>query len=125
MTLFARTATPGQRWKDFLPTVTVINEHSALRSSSAFLFSCERRLEKVVPKPVRKGLAGVCTMKMSSKKSTSGRDALTRRRNAPLITPTDLGSEASSDIAGGMNGDLADGARPGNSEDHNFHWHTS
>jgi hypothetical protein len=31
-----------------------------------------------------------------------------RRRNAPLITPTDLGEEASADIAGGMNAILAD-----------------
>ena len=30
---------------------------------------------------------------------------LKERRKAPLVTPTDLGSKASEDIAAGMNGD--------------------
>ena len=33
---------------------------------------------------------------------------LKRRREAPLITPSDLGEDASRDIAGGMNAILAD-----------------
>src|SRR5271154_2811463 len=36
------------------------------------------------------------------------RDNLAQRRRSPLITPTDLGSNASTDIAGGMNAILAD-----------------
>jgi len=36
------------------------------------------------------------------------RDQLTQRRRSPLITPTDLGSKASADIAGGMYAILAD-----------------
>ena len=51
MTLFASTATPGQRWKDFLPTVAAIGEQRALPSSSAYAFSCQRWVEKAVPEP--------------------------------------------------------------------------
>ncbi|HEY0803397.1 MAG TPA: DNA starvation/stationary phase protection protein [Steroidobacteraceae bacterium] len=63
-------------------------------------------------------------MKMSSKKSSSPREALTHRRSAPLITPTDLGSGASSDIAGGMNAILAD-VFALYLKTKNFHWHMS
>jgi starvation-inducible DNA-binding protein len=44
-------------------------------------------------------------MKRNSSKS---RGELARRRSAPIITPTDLGAEASKDIAGSMNAVLAD-----------------
>jgi starvation-inducible DNA-binding protein len=47
-----------------------------------------------------------------------------RRRSAPLITPTDLGSEASTDIAGGMNAILAD-VFALYLKTKNFHWHMS
>lgn len=56
-----------------------------------------------------------------SEKSSSD---LRRRREAPLITPTDLGKEASANIAGGMNALLADvfGLYL---KTKNFHWHMS
>jgi starvation-inducible DNA-binding protein len=47
-----------------------------------------------------------------------------RLRNAPLITPTDLGAAASADIAGGMNGILAD-VFALYLKTKNFHWHMS
>jgi len=50
--------------------------------------------------------------------------ALTRRREAPTITPTDLGADASEDIAGGMNGILAD-VFALYLKTKNFHWHMS
>jgi starvation-inducible DNA-binding protein len=51
-------------------------------------------------------------------------DDLARRREAPLVTPTDLGSKASKNIAAGMNGILADvfGLYL---KTKNFHWHMS
>ncbi len=52
------------------------------------------------------------------------RDGLARRRSAPLITPTDLGAEASKDIAGGMNGILAD-VFALYLKTKNFQWHMS
>jgi starvation-inducible DNA-binding protein len=52
------------------------------------------------------------------------RTDLTRRRAAPLITPTDLGAEASKDIAGGMNAILAD-VFALYLKTKNFHWHMS
>jgi starvation-inducible DNA-binding protein len=59
-----------------------------------------------------------------AKKETSSRSELKSRRNAPLVTPTDLGAEASADIAGGMNAILADVfALYLNTK--NFHWHMS
>jgi len=49
---------------------------------------------------------------------------LGRRRAAPLATPTDLGAKASKDIAGGMNGILAD-VFALYMKTKNFHWHMS
>jgi len=49
---------------------------------------------------------------------------LKKRRAAPLITPTDLGAEASKNIAGGMNGILADVFALW-FKTKNFHWHMS
>jgi len=62
---------------------------------------------------------------MQAKQSqTRNRDDLVRRRKAPLITPTDLGDEASMDIAGGMNAILAD-VFALYLKTKNFHWHMS
>src|SRR5271167_2706929 len=55
-------------------------------------------------------------------KNDSENRALTRRREAPTITPTDLGADASEDIAGGMNGILAD-VFALYLKTKNFHWH--
>src|ERR1700680_4405025 len=49
---------------------------------------------------------------------------LKERRKAPLVTPTDLGSKASADIAGGMNAVLAD-VFALYLKTKNFHWHMS
>jgi starvation-inducible DNA-binding protein len=54
----------------------------------------------------------------------SKQNELMRRRDAPLITPTDLGAKASADIAGGMNGILAD-VFSLYMKTKNFHWHMS
>jgi starvation-inducible DNA-binding protein len=51
-------------------------------------------------------------------------EQLRRRREAPLITPTDLGANASRDIAGGMNAILAD-VFAVYLKTKNFHWHMS
>ena len=51
-------------------------------------------------------------------------EQLRRRREAPLITPTDLGANASKDIAGGMNAILAD-VFALYVKTKNFHWHMS
>ena len=51
-------------------------------------------------------------------------DRITAERNAPLITPTDLGAEASADIAGSMNAILAD-VFALYLKTKNFHWHMS
>lgn len=60
---------------------------------------------------------------MAKNKPTSRSEAK-RLRNAPLITPTDLGAAASADIAGGMNGILAD-VFALYLKTKNFHWHMS
>jgi len=60
---------------------------------------------------------------MAKKDSTKQND-LALRREASLITPTDLGSKASRDIAGGMNGMLAD-VFALYLKTKNFHWHMS
>ncbi len=52
------------------------------------------------------------------------RGELRGRRDAPLITPTDLGATASADIAGGMNAILAD-VFTLYLKTKNFHWHMS
>jgi starvation-inducible DNA-binding protein len=49
---------------------------------------------------------------------------LKQRREAPILTPTDLGATASKDIAGGMNGILAD-VFALYLKTKNFHWHMS
>jgi starvation-inducible DNA-binding protein len=59
-----------------------------------------------------------------AKKPTTGRDALKRRQQAPLITPTDLKPRATRDISGGMNGILAD-VFALYLKTKNFHWHMS
>jgi starvation-inducible DNA-binding protein len=55
---------------------------------------------------------------------SSKRNDLMRRREAPLITPTDLGAKASKDIASSMNGILAD-VFALYLKTKNFHWHMS
>jgi len=57
-------------------------------------------------------------------KTDSEKSELRRRRETPLITPTDLGAQASSDIAGGMNAILAD-VFALYMKTKNFHWHMS
>jgi starvation-inducible DNA-binding protein len=52
------------------------------------------------------------------------RREVTRRRRSPLITPTDLGAQASMDIAGSMNAILAD-VFALYLKTKNFHWHMS
>jgi starvation-inducible DNA-binding protein len=59
-----------------------------------------------------------------SKNESTTRDDLKRRRTTPLRTPTDLGAKASVDIAGGMNGILAD-VFALYLKTKNFHWHMS
>jgi starvation-inducible DNA-binding protein len=59
-----------------------------------------------------------------AKKDTDRVTDLKRRRGAPLVTPTDLGDEASKDIAAGMNGILAD-VFALYLKTKNFHWHMS
>jgi starvation-inducible DNA-binding protein len=61
-------------------------------------------------------------MKMLTKQREGYRENLKRRRNAPLITPTPLGAEASRDIAGAMNATLAD-VFALYLKTKNFHWH--
>jgi len=57
-------------------------------------------------------------------KGSSKVSELQRRRGAPLVTPSDLGAEASKNIAGGMNGILAD-VFALYLKTKNFHWHMS
>ena len=57
-------------------------------------------------------------------KTDSEKGELRRRRETPLITPTDLGAKASADIAGGMNAMLAD-VFALYMKTKNFHWHMS
>jgi starvation-inducible DNA-binding protein len=60
---------------------------------------------------------------MAKKKLKSKEDAVARR-SAPLVTPTDLGTKASKNIAAGMNGILAD-VFALYLKTKNFHWHMS
>jgi starvation-inducible DNA-binding protein len=55
---------------------------------------------------------------------TAKTSELKRRREAPILTPTDLGDQASKDIAAGMNGILAD-VFALYLKTKNFHWHMS
>jgi starvation-inducible DNA-binding protein len=61
---------------------------------------------------------------MAKKLESSKKSALKARRAAPLVTPTDLGAEASKNIAAGMNGILAD-VFALYLKTKNFHWHMS
>jgi starvation-inducible DNA-binding protein len=56
--------------------------------------------------------------------SESKKKELKNRRAAPLVTPTDLGAQASAEIAGGMNAILAD-VFALYMKTKNFHWHMS
>jgi starvation-inducible DNA-binding protein len=60
----------------------------------------------------------------ANKAQSQSRENLAQRRRSPLITPTDLGSKASMDIAGGMNAILAD-VFALYMKTKNFHWHMS
>jgi starvation-inducible DNA-binding protein len=59
-----------------------------------------------------------------AKKESSKENDVKARRSAPLVTPTDLGAEAQKNIAGGMNGILAD-VFALYLKTKNFHWHMS
>src|ERR1700691_1627402 len=59
-----------------------------------------------------------------TKQNSSKQNDLKLRRASPLITPTDLGAKASNDIAGSMNGILAD-VFALYMKTKNFHWHMS
>jgi starvation-inducible DNA-binding protein len=61
---------------------------------------------------------------LMAKKDLDRQDDLKHRRASPLVTPTDLGAEASKDIAAGMNGILAD-VFALYMKTKNFHWHMS
>ena len=52
------------------------------------------------------------------------KDKLADRRKAPLVTPTDLGADATRDLAGGLNAILAD-VFALYLKTKNFHWHLS
>lgn len=56
--------------------------------------------------------------------TTDKRQELKERRRSPLATPTDLTPEATRDIAGGLNGILAD-VFALYMKTKNFHWHLS
>jgi len=57
-------------------------------------------------------------------RSAKKREQLGTRRQAPLVTPSDLGARASKDITAGMNGVLAD-VFALYLKTKNFHWHMS
>src|ERR1700686_3926438 len=59
-----------------------------------------------------------------TKKDSARQNDLAHRREASLITPTDLGSKASKNIAAGMDGILAD-VFALYLKTKNFHWHMS
>src|SRR3984957_18497754 len=61
---------------------------------------------------------------MMARNDSHTQDEMMGRRRAPLITPTDLGAKASTDIAGGMNAILAD-VFSLYLKTKNFHWHMS
>jgi starvation-inducible DNA-binding protein len=61
---------------------------------------------------------------LMAKNESSKHDDLVHRRDAPLVTPSDLGAKASKDIAAGMNGILAD-VFALYIKTKNFHWHMS
>jgi starvation-inducible DNA-binding protein len=59
-----------------------------------------------------------------AKNDSNKQTELKNRRAAPLVTPTDLGAQASKNIAGGMNAILADVFALW-FKTKNFHWHMS
>ena len=61
---------------------------------------------------------------MAKKQRVPDRKDLEKRRKSPLVTPTDLKPEATRDIAGGLNGILAD-VFALYLKTKNFHWHMS
>jgi starvation-inducible DNA-binding protein len=61
---------------------------------------------------------------MMTRNDSHTQDEMMGRRRAPLISPTDLGAKASTDIAGVLNGILAD-AFALYLKTKNFHWHMS
>jgi starvation-inducible DNA-binding protein len=83
----------------------------------------ERARVELRPEPQHFEYLGTRRFIMARNKSIS-QSEVKRRRNAPLITPTDLGVEASADIAGGMNAILAD-VFALYLKTKNFHWHMS
>ena len=62
--------------------------------------------------------------KTTSKSLVENKQELVHRRNAPLATPTDLNAAATKDIAGALNGVLAD-VFAIYLKTKNFHWHMS
>src|SRR3981189_833400 len=75
------------------------------------------RNQSVLFKPTRSST-------LMAKNDSSKQDDLARRREAPLVTPTDLGAKASKNIAGAMNAILAD-VFALYFKTKNFHWHMS
>jgi starvation-inducible DNA-binding protein len=63
-------------------------------------------------------------MQAMKKTTAATRQDLTRRRNAPLATPTDLKAAATHDITGSLNAILAD-VFALYMKTKNFHWHLS
>jgi starvation-inducible DNA-binding protein len=61
---------------------------------------------------------------LMAKKVPSKKEQLSKLRQAPLVTPTDLSGKATRDIAGGMNAILAD-VFALYLKTKNFHWHMS
>src|SRR6202162_766876 len=61
---------------------------------------------------------------MMARNESHTQDEMMGRRRAPLITPTDLGAKASTDIAGVLNGILAD-VFALYLKTKNFHWNMS
>src|ERR1039457_2445070 len=59
-----------------------------------------------------------------TKNQSIKRDDLIARRASPLVTPSDLGANATKDVAGSMNGILAD-VFALYLKTKNFHWHMS
>ena len=61
---------------------------------------------------------------MAKKSSAANEQDLKTRQKSPLVTPSDLAPKAAKDIAGGMNGILAD-VFALYLKTKNFHWHMS
>jgi starvation-inducible DNA-binding protein len=74
--------------------------------------------------PHNKGAGSTTRIKPMKKPATATKQDLTRRRNAPLATPTDLKAAATRDITAAMNAILAD-VFALYLKTKNFHWHMS